>query len=269
MNEQLTIYKTYLENIKRSNVYYNYMKVLFDYLSIKQIPFETLTKEQLGEMFKEKNYSSNAINNFIKAGRDYCRFLKKEQNPFIEIKLLEVEHKLRVYITLDDIKSAVRDMATNNELLPVNKIEVVLYLLFYTVMRKGELYGLKRSDFDMEKCLLKKYAEKTKEEMLIPFPIKFKEKLINYFNSEKEEINAFNLKKGNLEYWFRGVISKYLEKKLSPHTVRHGGAKYLLEKGVPITVVQKMLGHSSIQTTLIYLEADQKMIEKTYRDKIG
>jgi len=117
--------------------------------------------------------------------------------------------------------------------------------------------------------LVKIYASKTKEEKIIPFPEKIRDKINQYFQSEPEENNAFNLNKGNLEYLFRAVISKHLGKKLSPHNIRHGSAKYILNRGVPITVLQKLLGHKSIQTTLIYAEADKEEIERNYRQKIG
>lgn len=266
---KLTDYKTYLLNLKRSIVYYNYLCPLFDYLSENNLEFETLTKEQLAQYFTDKKYQSQSINSVIKSCRDYCRFLKIESHPCFEIKLLEVEKKQRVYMTEDDVKEAIKQIATYNSRLDISKIEVILWLLFFTGIRKGELYGLTRNDFDFENCLIKVYAEKTKEEKLLPFPKKLTEKIQRYFNSEKEEVNAFNLNKGNLEYWFRGIINKYLGKKLSPHKLRHGSAKYLMSKGIPVTTLQKILGHRDIKTTLIYAEADQKQIEKDYREKIG
>ena len=43
-------------------------------------------------------------------------------------------------------------------------------------------------------------------------------------------------------------------KRISTHTLRHSYARHLLMNGIPINYLSRWLGHSSIQTTLIYLE---------------
>jgi len=45
-------------------------------------------------------------------------------------------------------------------------------------------------------------------------------------------------------------------REISPHILRHSFAKNCLNQGVPITVVQKLLGHASITSTMVYLRID-------------
>lgn len=266
---KLEEYKIYLSNIKMSNIYFNYMKLIFEYLDSNNIKFETITKEQIAQYFSDKKYDINSINLVIKAGRHYCKFIDMHVNAFQEIHLLKPAKKVRQYITLEELQLGIKYMATYNRRLDIKKFELVLYFLFYTGIRKSELYLLKRDDFNLIDCVVKVYIPKTKEERILPFPEKLRDKMTIYFNSEKEEYNAFNLKPGNLEYLFREVLSKHIGKDLSPHSSRHGAGKYLANEGMPLTTIQKMFGHKSLTTTMIYLEADQKTIMSNYRQKIG
>ena len=51
-------------------------------------------------------------------------------------------------------------------------------------------------------------------------------------------------------------------KRISPHLVRHSTAMHLLQSGVDISVIALWLGHESIETTHVYIEADLAMKER-------
>lgn len=60
----------------------------------------------------------------------------------------------------------------------------------------------------------------------------------------------------------RGSCTSLLSKRVSPHVLRHTAAMELLQAGVDTTVIALWLGHESVETTHIYLEADLQMKEK-------
>ena len=269
MNIDLKNYQTYLLNIKKSLVYYNYLRVLFKYLEEKNIMFLDLTKEQLAQFFTDKEYQPNSINNVLKAGKDFCKFQKQENNPFIEIPLVIPETRIRTYISYDELQKAIRYYATYyTRGTSSQKTSIILKFLFYTGIRKGELLSLKRENIDITNNCAVIWGQKTKQERIVYFPSKITKELIIYFNSEKEQLNAFNITNAELISIIK-KIGHYLNKKISPHSLRHSGAKYMIEKMGNPMVVQKILGHKSLQSTLIYANPDDKIASDTYRKKIG
>ena len=62
----------------------------------------------------------------------------------------------------------------------------------------------------------------------------------------------------------RAKLDAGIQKRASIHTLRHSYATHLLEAGVNLRVIQKNLGHSNIETTMVYLHLTNKGMEDAY-----
>lgn len=268
--ELLAKYLEFLTARGKSKAYYNYIRIWLAYMEENKI--ETITQQVITDFFiKNSQYKDGTKCCFIKAGRDYySNFLQipKEENEWCKIKLIKVPQRIAEYFTEKELEEAKKQLVTNfsRKMTPL-KIRTILDFLYYTGIRKEEFLTLMRKDIDLENNTAKVYG-KGKKERFICYPNKVKKELEEYFKTENEENNAFNIKLGKLHYLIK-MINKYTGKNIHCHSFRHGFAKNCLNKGVNLPSVSRLLGHSSIMTTMIYANPSEKEMQENYQAKMN
>lgn len=139
----------------------------------------------------------------------------------------------------------------------------VIELLFATGMRISELCSLKISDIDLESNNVLIYGKGAKERILQIENPQVISALTLYRNTFEKDITScgfffVNQQKHRLsDQSVRFMITRIanlagIAQHITPHMFRHSFATLLLEQDVDIRYIQKMLGHSSINTTEIY-----------------
>ncbi|MCJ7814038.1 MAG: tyrosine recombinase, partial [Candidatus Atribacteria bacterium] len=134
--------------------------------------------------------------------------------------------------------------------------QAILELLYATGLRVSELIYLKINDINMENCMLKCLGKGSKER-IIPFGNKAYQSLSLYLDKVRPKL-VKNQDKNTLFLNSRGeklsrqgvfyLVKLYahkagIEKKVTPHTLRHTLATHLIENGADLRSVQEMLGH--------------------------
>lgn len=142
--------------------------------------------------------------------------------------------------------------------------EVLQYFLFscFTGLRYSDVQGLKNTDIENNIIYLK--MKKTSDTVRIPL-----NNVAQQLISEKRESHFFfkTITNQKTNYLLKIIAKKNnIQKRLTFHMARHTFATLGLSKGIPIQVMQQLLGHTKIETTLVYThivdEEKKREIEK-------
>lgn len=241
-------------------------------IDIYNIGYEDLSKYVLSLKERLKNTS---INLYIASIKLFYKFLKDTNEPIrpeIEIELskirgLKIDRVIKQTINFKQIDELIEKALSYDFNINPYKLKAILYFMFYTGVRKNELIGLKRENINLEeKTALIKVPTKNKKERFVFFPCKVESILRKYFTDEPEYINAFNLTESQIVRIF--IFLKNFIPKISPHLLRHSFTQLLAYKGIDIRVAQELLGHKSLQSTMIYYNPNTETVRKLYREKI-
>lgn len=172
----------------------------------------------------------------------------------------------KIEITIDDIPNPKRkkqlpkvlskeeiDKILNNILNLKHKL--IVMILYSSGLRVSEVVNLHRSDINRDSILIRQ--GKGKKDRYTILSHKVKDLLILYLCETTFE-TKYLFEGRNGKYTVKSVqeilkkASKNLDKNITPHMLRHSFATHLLENGTDIRYIQKLLGHSKLETTSIY-----------------
>ena len=141
----------------------------------------------------------------------------------------------------------------------------------------GELFGLNRTDINFEERECVVYGKGDKERRVY-FDAKSKLHLQDYLKERVDDNPALfvtldapyeRLKISGVEIRVRELGRKLNMDKIHPHKFRRTMATRAIDKGMPIEQVQKILGHSQIDTTMQYAIVNQNNVKSAHRKYIA
>jgi site-specific recombinase XerD len=150
------------------------------------------------------------------------------------------------------------------------KYKTAVTLLYSSDLRLGECVMLKLHHIESSRMKIRVEQGKGKKDryaILSPHALKLlrtyyricKPKVWLFENNKRAmPLHPTTIEKAVEDAAIRAKISKHV----TPHTLRHSFATHLMEKGVPLQVIQHLLGHAHIATTLIYTHVWSAMLDK-------
>ena len=236
-----------------------------------------------------KNYLYNNLSNkksrsqarSISAIKSYFNYLIFEgyikKSPISDIESPKLEKKLPEVLTELEIEKLIKSFDLQQNFGQRNR--TIIEVLYGTGMRVSELVNLKLSNIFFKENIIKIIGKGNKERFVplgdiasneIRKYLKIRDNLI--IDSKFSDIVFLNRYGRGLtrSMIFKIISDSYkrigLNKKISPHTLRHSFATHLLKNGADLRTIQLILGHESITTTEIYTHLDTNHLDEVLKN---
>jgi site-specific recombinase XerD len=184
-----------------------------------------------------------------------------EKNPCSKIERIRFDKKMPVWLEMDEIYKFLE--VADNEMPREGKM---IRFLLATGVRVSELVGVRKRDITWQTSPASiKVLGKGRKERKVLIPDWYKDVLLDYSKGFKDDQKLFDYCTATVQSDFRALVGMAgIQKHVTPHKMRHSFAVHMLRGGANIVNIQKFLGHTSLNTTQIYANADDADQAKSY-----
>lgn len=236
--------------------------------------FLSYLEQERGNSVRSRNIRLSAIRSFFRLVA-----LRDPDSLGIVTRVLAIpmkreDQKLIGYLTRPEIQAL---LAAPDQSKWVGRRDHALLLTLYNSgARVSEITTLKRHQISFDQSTFLQLLGKGRKERTIPLWAETVQVLRAWFEELGEfapniafpSIRGRPLSRDAVDYLLKQAVQRAIPacpslttKKISPHVIRHTTAMHLLQAGVDIATIALWLGHESIETTHVYLQADLAMKE--------
>ncbi|MDP2599691.1 MAG: tyrosine recombinase XerC [Deltaproteobacteria bacterium] len=236
-----------------------------------------LLRSFLSELFKD--HGATSVARKLSTLRSFFDFAMRQHvldnNPAKAVRSPKIPKKLPQFLTLDEVMALLGAPKGDGSLTMRDK--AILELFYASGLRLSELVALNSDQIDLANGMVRILGKGNKERM-VPVGQKAIDAIKNYMeargnllNGKPDQKGVF-LNKSGSRISARAVerlIEKYIkltgiQKKVTPHVLRHTFATHLLNNGADMRGIQELLGHASLSTTQRYTHVELDKLMKVY-----
>ncbi len=240
-------------------------------------PAQNMNQKRVNSFLKTYKYNS-VVKAFIS---NYRIFILTNEDDY-DKEIIDNARSILMPRETGGRSNKIPDVITKSDVCKIEKYfdserdKLMLLLSFYCGLRVGGLVKIKLDNFKWREWWdskgkdlgeLKVIEKGDKERIVFVLP-ELMNRVHNWVVTIKEDLDEskplFRISGRRWRYLLRSCSEKALNKPIHPHTLRHSCATHLLNKGMNIERVQKLLGHKSITSTQIYTHIVQKDLKEDY-----
>lgn len=261
-----------------SQAYGNDVAHLLEFAGQQELSLQEIRDEHIHQLIcilGDMGLGPRSLARFISGIRSFFRFLRMQQiieeDPTALIEAPRIGRHLPDVLSVDEIDAmtAAIDPSKNEAL----RNRAIIETLYGSGLRVSELTGIRLSRLFLDEEYLLVEGKGSKERIVPLSPISIRliraylqQRIKGKINPACSDILFLNRRGSEMSrvmvfYIIRDLAKAAgIDRKVSPHTLRHSFATHLLEGGANLRAIQEMLGHESIATTEVYLHLDRTFL---------
>jgi site-specific recombinase XerD len=230
-------------------------------------PVNNLTNDRLKDYFvycmDKLGLTENTLHSRINAVKFYFEQVLKQPSFMFDISRPKKRTSLPPVFSKEDIEHILKNIT--------NKKHKTMLLLAYSAgLRVSEVVALRIKEIDSYRMIIRIIGAKGKKDRIIPLSKTALKYIKDYIAEYKPSDYLFEGQDRQEAYSKRSLqmvlekakLAAGINRKGSIHALRHSYATHLIDKGVDITYIQKLLGHNDLKTTLRYLHVTTRDLNK-------
>jgi site-specific recombinase XerD len=243
----------YLREVRKLAAYYN-------------TPPDQLTEQQVGEyllyLINDCNFAPGTLGVAYSGIKFFYTFTEPRDWEVLKKLRRPKQKTLPAVLTIDEVHEIIGAITQHRN-------AAYFWTIYSLGLRLEEGLNLQVGDIDAGRMMVHVHRGKGAKDRYLPLPTSTLAILRDYWathrhpkllfpaigrNKKTASTTSVPMEATTVQGCLKRVVEKLrLRKKISPHTFRHSVATHLFEAGVSLRWIQKFLGHSSLQTTLVYL----------------
>ena len=243
-----------------------YLRSVRDLAQYYHKPPDQISDEELRQyvvhLIEDRQLAPNTWAAVLSGIKFLYTYTLKQEWPLVDVVCSPKAKRLPVVLSTNEV----------SQILGLVRSEVgrpCLHTIYACGLRVSEGVGLTIANIDSARMQLQIRASKGNKDRYVPLPAPILDQLRQYWLTHRHPVYIFpkqgrptatdTLSRKTIWNIFKAALAESgVRKDATVHTLRHSWATHLLEAGVPLTLLQRWLGHNSPRTTLLYTHVTQQ-----------
>jgi site-specific recombinase XerD len=251
--EEIAAFASSLSRISRRN----YRYIVQSFLRDVGKDLKSLEKKDIDLWISKKEISRRTMKTYLYVLSRFFRYVEREDlSKHCRERAKEIRMSSPIPRVDEDLLRRMEELKRRISEMGGEKAAIIA-LLLSTGMRLSEVLSLRTNDIDLKRRMIRVIGKGGKERIV--YMTSWCAEIVSKYVKGANNDRIFRVSARTVQRWVKELLG------VSPHGIRHAFAVMYLARGGNVRALQKILGHSKLSTTEVYLDIARSLVEEDFR----